>query len=262
MQIQTQTDRAINELEKIVKLFSSHELAGTCAKAFIQSLDKPCAHWSLGNQFLMLISGTDDARGFNQWKSVNRYVKQGTRAIYILAPLIIKKKEVKDGIEEERTILIGFKTIPVFRYEDTAGQPLPEYKPKEIPPLTQVAEKWQVKIKYAVEAGAYGSFDPKGNTITLGVEDFSVFFHELAHKAHSMIEELKTEQNPEQETIAQLTACTLARLYGKNADTDSYQYIAHYAQDHTPKAVGMMCMRVLNKVQKILTLILENDKNE
>ena len=118
-----------------------------------------------------------------------------------------------------------------------------------------------MKVKYAIQAGAYGSFTLSKNTITLGVEDWDVFFHELTHKAHSKIETLKTEQDPEQEAIAQLSAATLSRLYGKNADNESWNYIAHYADNKKPEDVGRLCLKVLNKTQKVLELILSESES-
>lgn len=250
---------ALAELTKIVELFSSKELPDICARSLIDSPMKPSSKWSLGNILLMFLAGTTDARGFRQWQEVNRHVKKGVHAFYILAPMI-KKKTVKDeetGEEKEEEFLVGFKGVPVFRIEDTEGEPLPEYKPRDIPPLTDVAERWGVQLKYDRQPRAAGSFRPDTNTITLGSEDWDVFFHELAHKAHSTIEKLKPQQDPEQETVAQLTAATLCRLYGRNADNISWNYIAQYAGKKSPEAVGRLCLRVLGKVQKIIQLILE-----
>jgi hypothetical protein len=39
---------------------------------------------------VIFLSGTQDARGFRQWKQVGRYVRKGGKAIYILVPRITK----------------------------------------------------------------------------------------------------------------------------------------------------------------------------
>lgn len=62
-------------------------------------------------------------------------------------------------------------------------------------------------------------------------------------------------QEPEAETIAQLVAATLARLYGSPADNFSWNYIAAYAASNNPRQVGRMCMRVLDRTKKVLDLI-------
>ena len=72
-------------------------------------------------------------------------------------------------------------------------------------------------------------------------------------------QELRAEdghgQEPEAETIAQLVATTLARLYGRPADGFSWSYISMYAQSSSPQMVGRLCMRVLDRTRKVLELI-------
>src|SRR5712664_2435050 len=76
-------ERANSELEKIVELFSSKQLPDLCVKALINAPEKPSSKWSLGNQLLMLVAGTTDARGFRQWNEVGRWVGKGAKAVWI-----------------------------------------------------------------------------------------------------------------------------------------------------------------------------------
>jgi hypothetical protein len=62
-------------------------------------------------------------------------------------------------------------------------------------------------------------------------------------------------QELEAETIAQLVAAALARLYGRPADGFSWTYIASQAQSGSPQKVGRICIRVLKRVKKVLELI-------
>jgi hypothetical protein len=48
---------------------------------------RACDSWSLGNQLLMLLAGTDDARGFRQWEQIGRRVHKGERGLLHLRPL-------------------------------------------------------------------------------------------------------------------------------------------------------------------------------
>ena len=77
---QTWKQRANSELEKIVQLFSSKQLPDLCAKALINAPEKPSSKWSFGNQLLMLLAGTADARGFRQWNEAGRWVSKGAKA--------------------------------------------------------------------------------------------------------------------------------------------------------------------------------------
>ena len=111
---------------------------------------KPSDKWSLGNQILQMIQHTDDARGFKQWQEVGRNVIKGRKAIHILAPLThkVKKLNPDTGLEEERIVIVGFRPIPVFRYEDTEGKELdyiPDFIPPTPPPFWNVAEKLGIK---------------------------------------------------------------------------------------------------------------------
>ena len=136
-------------LEGILARFESGEIPEAIAYSIFPGADIPSAKWSLMNRILMYASGTRDARGFRQWNKVGRHVKKGAKAFHILAPRIVKKKSganrgrasstEDDGIEEftssemsektpsrnrEEKIIVGFLTVPVFRVEDTEGQPL------------------------------------------------------------------------------------------------------------------------------------------
>ncbi len=123
-------ERANAELAKIVALFSSKELPDLCVKAMISAPEKPSSNWSLGNQLLMLMAGTSDARGYRQWTEVNRWVARDKKAIWILGP--VRKKVRQESSEDEKEargedakeILVGFKAIPVFRYEDARHESL------------------------------------------------------------------------------------------------------------------------------------------
>jgi len=255
-------ERANSELEKIVQLFSTKQLPDLCAKALISSAAKPSSNWTLGNQLLMLLAGTADARGFRQWQEVGRSVSKGAKATYILAPVRkrVKRKASRDLGEPEEEfadVLVGFMPVPVFRFEDTQGQPLPIYQPRDPPPLVEVAERFGMKVQYeSLAPGVYGATDHVSKTILLATEDHDVFFHELAHAIHRSFEPKTGHgQEPEAETIAQLVAATLARLYGRPADNFSWNYIAAYAASNSPQQVGRMCMRVLDRTKKVLDLI-------
>jgi hypothetical protein len=255
-------ERANSELQKIVQLFSSKQLPDLCAKALISSPGKPSSKWSFGNQLLMLVAGTNDARGFRQWIEVERSVSRGSKAVYILGPVrkrVRRKASDEDeGKDEEfADILVGFMPVPVFRYEDTAGKDLPVYEPKNPPPLVEVAERFGMRVQYErLAPGVYGATDHTNKTIVLATEDWDVFFHELGHAIHRTFQpKIGHGQEPEAETIAQLVAATLARLYGSPADSFSWTYIASYAHSNKPQNVGRLCVHVLDRTKKVLDLI-------
>jgi hypothetical protein len=252
-------ERATAELDKIVALFSTTQLPDLCAKALINALEKPSSKWSFGNQLLMLLAGTQDARGYRQWGDAGRYVRKGSKAFYILGPVFVKKRlDSSDPSEDEEVdVLVGFRAIPVFRLEDTEGAELPTYTPRNPPPLLDVAEKFGMKVNYLrLSAGVYGLTDYERQIITLATEDWTVFWHELAHAIHRSYEPKTAHgQEPEAEAVAQLVAATLARLYGRPDDSFSWTYVATQARSASPREVGALCMRVLDRAKKVLDLI-------
>ncbi len=115
--------------QKIVRAFADpNSLPKPLAQIFIRRKDSlHCRKWSWGNQLLMLLNRFTDARTFKQWQEVGRSVKKGEKAFYILGP--IPKTVLDKETGEERKIVVGFKGIPVFGLEQTAGEPLPTSDP-------------------------------------------------------------------------------------------------------------------------------------
>jgi len=113
--------RVKGAIDTLLKMFEEENL-DKVTRAVFKGNDIPADNWSFLNRLIMYINGTDDARGFRQWQQVNRYVKKGSAAFYILAPMIVKFKDKETG--EEQKIIQGFKAVPVFRIEDTDGEPV------------------------------------------------------------------------------------------------------------------------------------------
>jgi len=218
----------------------------------------PSSEWSLLNRLLMYIAGTSDARGIRQWNRVGRKVMKGSRAFYILVPRMVKKED--DG-GEERDVLIGFLSRPVFRVEDTEGDPL-DYEPPEFPsnmPLIEKAEEWGISLDAIPgNRGYYGFYQPGSRRIAVATPEETVFFHELAHAAHDrVLGGIKLGQDWKQEIVAELSAAVLCSLVGKTSKTlgNSHRYIEGYAKTAGVSAV-QGCLRVLGDVEKVLKLIL------
>src|SRR5512143_684089 len=107
---------------RILDTFKSGQLPAAIAPIFIRRADNvPCRAWSWSNQLITALSGTSDARGFRQWLDVGRAVRKGAHAFHILGPISVKREErdADTGETRERFAVVGFKSIPVFRVEDT-----------------------------------------------------------------------------------------------------------------------------------------------
>jgi len=247
-------------LQRIVDLFKAGSIPKALAVATIPpQSDIPSAKWSISNRVLQFLADTSDARGFRQWQKAGRKVKKGSKAFCILGPKARTIKEAdENGQEVEKNIIIGFFAIPVFRAEDTDGEPLP-YEPAKPPPLVDVAEQFGLSVSYQTFASRYyGYYQGGAKRIVLASHESKVFFHELAHAAHERIEgDLKGGQVPSQEIIAELTAATLAQMYCPESNLGfSYDYIKSYAEK-SKKSIDRACLAVINTVGKVLDEILK-----
>ena len=244
----------------IIASFERGDIPEAIAYSMFPIADIPSAKWSLLNRSLMFLAGTQDARGFRQWKMADRYVKKGTRSFRILVPCFVKTENEENG--EVESFLRGFTCQPVFRVEDTDGEAL-EYEKLKLPdfPLIERAEEWGISVK-AIPGNYrfYGYYMPGRNEIALATPEESVFFHELAHAAHEKVNGiLKAGQDSLQEIVAELSAQALCRMVGKQSrDTtgNSYRYIECYAEKMklSPQAA---CLKVMSETEKVLNLILK-----
>ncbi len=245
-------------LQHLVTLLARDDLPDAVARTIIPpyTADIPSAQWSLGNRLLMLTHGTEDARGYRQWATVDRHPRRGARAFAIWAPRFGPPNP--EDPEAPRP-LIGFMAVPVFRFEDTDGAPLHDldYAPTTVPPLYDVAEALGVNVQYAPFRGrAYGWFHPEARTITLTSPDAAVFFHELAHAVHHEIAPLAPGQVPTQEIVAELSAAVLASLYGYPTHLGTQlRYIRAYADEAAPQDALRVILGTLAQVDAVIRRI-------
>ena len=251
-------DKVKSVLNSIVEQFNSGSIPVSVAfSQYPAPKNIPLHAWSFINRTICFLSGTMDARGFRQWQKANRKVKKGSKAIYILAPMFFKKEQ--EG--EESMVLGGFKPIPVFRSEDTDGEPL-EYEVVELPdlPLLELAEEWGISVRNIPgNFQCYGFYSDMRKEIGLASKDECIFFHELSHAAHYKVKDLKPGHSPIKEIVADLAAQALCNLVGKTGNKylgNTYWYIEEYAKKLKMTPITA-CMQVLDETEQVLNLILK-----
>jgi hypothetical protein len=262
--------KAEETMNALVQAFESGKVAPAIARTVLTEDDnkggkgRPMDNWSWNNRFFArLLLGTDDARGYKQWKQAGRQVRKGEKAGHILIPLMGKRK---DEEENERTFLYGFKTCPVFSIEQT--DPIegfkgdvtitpPDYSPPEPPPLWEVAEAWNIRVTYAPFNGRqYGFCTVDGSSIGLNTHDMETWLHELGHAAESRTRVLKGGQHWDQEIVAELTSAVISEMLGCPNPGRSFSYIRAYA-DAKGYKVAQACLKVLSRVKDAVNLILD-----
>src|SRR5450631_2314849 len=77
--------------------------------------------YSFGNVLLIAAQCHEATQvaGFRAWQRMNRFVRKGEKAIWILAPMVYKNAEPEGDNDR---VIRGFKYVPVFDISQTAGE--------------------------------------------------------------------------------------------------------------------------------------------
>jgi len=197
----------------------------------------------------MFLNNTEDARGFNQWKQAGRYIKKGSKAFYILAPMF--KKVIDEN--EEKQILAGFRAVPVFRFEDTEGSPLIKENFKVNIPFefNNIIKELGLKVDAVRFNGAvYGSYSPSRKEIKLASPEIDVFLHELSHAVDDRLNGLKAGQHKDQEVTAEFSGAVIGYLMGYKVPMGNIKsYIEHYSFKEL--------LSSLSRIEKVVTYVIE-----
>ncbi len=251
-------EKVRNALGTILSMFEEENLPIVARAVFKAKNGKPSDRWSFSNRFIMLVMGTNDARTFNQWKEVNRFVLRGSSAFYILAPMIrkIPAEVIENDVRVTRMVdkIKGFKALPVFRFEDTDGEPVIEDKfqfdiPCQFEPLITELD---LKIyTTAFKGDGYGSFCPSHNMIMLATPEIKTFLHEISHAVDNFFEPLKGGQHSHQEIIAEMSACILGYLMGYMIPMGNSK---HYIEGYGSYKDLLKC---LTRIEKVVNFVIE-----
>jgi antirestriction protein ArdC len=261
------TDNAKKILDNLVEEITADKVVKFVrGRLFGDGINLPCKKWSFLNQFITFLHGTGDARGFNQWKDVGRSVKKGSKAIYILVPMIYKtKKEKEKEYSELEEKIAGFKAMPVFRVEDTEGNPLDyeirlkEFDPNSLP-LIDVAASLGIKVEAGLTGDAGGWYIPGIDSITLGSNDPGVFLHELSHAIDQRLPG-KSNDYAYNEVVAELSSVFLASLYGSKVELENTTaYIQGWAGC---RHIAFVVTKAMERVEQIYLYInaVKNQEN-
>jgi antirestriction protein ArdC len=262
------TAKAQEVAAQILDAFKSGAVPKALALTFLaRHHDSPCHRWSWRNRLIVALRGHADARGFRQWQDVGRHVRAGEHALLILGPCHVKSN--RRSTEQDETSgepgmkLVGFRCIPVFGYDQTEGEPLPELEKAsaflETLPLLEVAHHWGLLVKAIVPGGRLGYYR-SGVEIGLAVENFATWAHELCHSSDDRLGTLDKAggQKLANEVVAELGGAILLECLGYAADSDrggAYEYIDHYCKEHKRDLLAV-CSELLDRTCAAVELIL------
>ena len=268
VQITQKRDRSMTEkakamLDGLVEKISEERVATFIrGRLFSDGVELPCMKWSLLNQFAVFMAGAGDARGYRQWQEAGRNVKKGAKALYILVPMIIGKKngneeaiKSMDSGESEAESKLWFKLMPVFRAEDTEGEPLDyeirlkEFDPESLP-LIEVARQIGIDVQPALTGNAGGWYGD--GKIAMGSNSHRTFLHELSHAVDGILPG-KSSDRDLNEVIAELSSIFLGSMYGAQIEMENtIAYIQSWAgRGH----VAFQLMKAVGRVEEIYRYI-------
>lgn len=229
--------------------------------------------------------------GYKAWKTLhNRFVKKGSRAIRIIAPLKVKvnKSDVGDNQDEKEEYILRYKSVPVFDVSQTEGEPLPSI----VSEIQGYSENGQVLLDSFLEltkeqdidvgfvnskedcvlySGAKGYADPKNNKIVIK-KDMSVnhqlktMIHEYAHIVlHKESDSSKKQKEIEAESVA----FVVCHAFGLDTSEYSFGYITTWSTNISNEELKNVLKNIQSKAEEIIDSIkpiyykkMEEKKNE
>ena len=181
--------------------------------------------------------------GFGTWKELGRFVKRGEKGIQILAPVVGFRRQ-KDETEQEtdakpQRVLIGFRAVYVWDYEQTDGADLPEMnhtisgdvggnhdRLMGFLAAQNIALEFNERIAPALGV-SYG-----GKIALLPgqskAEEFTTLVHETAHELLHKAERRTFTTGTVRETEAEAVAFIVGQAVGLEMGTASSDYIQLY----------------------------------
>ncbi|MFZ0059366.1 MAG: ArdC-like ssDNA-binding domain-containing protein [Acidimicrobiales bacterium] len=200
--------------------------------------------------------------GFKSWRKLNRFVRTGEKAIWILAPMVYRRDGGADG-EAEREIR-GFKFVPVFDVSQTEGQELPSVCSRLVgdDPAGHFARLATVaqSLGFVVEDhGFHGTLNgdcshaERRIRIEIGnspVQRVKTLAHELAH---ALLHE-DCDNRALAELEAESTAYVVCRALGIDSGVYSFGYVATWAGggEEAVAAVRASCGHIQRAAAAIL----------
>lgn len=192
------------------------------------------------------MQGASYVASFKKWKSLNRHVRKGQKAIRILAPRFVNEEDKKTGEEESK--LVGFIGVPVFDVTQTDGDPLPiddvkltlEGQSDEAVRIFQwtriLAEEDDCKVRIGFANGANGYYAHASHEIVI---DSRLSINHLAKTAvhelvHSRVHRYSANEttSKERECVAEGVAFIICSYFNLDTSDYSFEYVRGWSGDN------------------------------
>lgn len=231
-------------------------------KAFADRWRGGFRQYSFYNLLLIAVQkdGATLCAGFKQWYKHKRWVNEGEKALWILAPGFVSVKKNKadgDGEDEEKTKKLSyFFSVPVFDISQTSGQELLigniEVQGNGDFSLDDVSAKFDypVQVSNGLEDGSTDGHKIKLSKRSNKAQMIACYFHELAHilldhakdRGKNLSRQLR---ELEAEATSYLVCCCLG-IDNQGAKS----YIGHW--NGSKEKIDKSALKILGTAEKIL----------
>jgi len=226
--------------------------------------------YSFGNQILIWCQSPDATRvaGFHTWKSLKRSVKKGEHGIRILAPIIRKVEQERNGKTEEVIRPVSFRVVAVFDYAQTEGEELTDLEcnateggEELLPLLEKSVSGLNITLTYKPLSGPDGL--SKGGAIE--IEETldtparcGVIAHELAHEL--LLHKARRAETTKQQRELEAESVSYAVLTHFGMKPQSQFYLATY--EVTAEMLTASLQTINATAKQIIGLLSQSDDSE
>jgi len=218
--------------------------------------------YSFGNVLLIAAQCHQATRvaGFNTWRKLNRFVRKGEKAIWVLAPMVYRSAE-DDGNDG---VIRGLKFVPVFDISQTAGAEFPSVcnrleggDPEGLyARLEAIAQSHGFTVEdHEFNGGANGDcchadHRIRVETTNTPAQRVKTLAHELAH---GLLHE-SYDDRALAELEAESTAYVVCHVLGLDSGDYSFGYVATWAGGGNEAISGIRasCERIQKSAAAIL----------
>ena len=203
---------------------------------------------------------------YKKWGDINRNVKYGEKALYILAPIF---KEIRDPETDEIIDKkMYFRKVPVFDLQQTEGEPFEQdYTTNHNCSLSfeEIVSRVNIPVKQSKKQITRGWTDGKIIAVSEKLSDtqkICVLFHELAHYYLHFDKDRNELTSPIKELEAESISFIVASAIGIT-NNESGAYITGWAGNNSHELIKGKGNRLIRTASMIIdNLNLNNEIKE
>lgn len=232
--------------------------------------------YSFNNTLLIMFQCPHASKvaGYKTWQELGRQVKKGSKAIRILAPMIIKKEDEKTG--EERSQIVGFRYVNVFDISQTEGEEVPtlvenvKTESEQAKEALETLKDWtegqadNVRVIFQEDTGSsngYYRYKDK-NDLQIVVNSnlpldhkCKTLIHEVAHYLTIDLDNMQDRSRSQYEVIAESVAYIVSNYLGFDTSEYSFGYVAGWSMDKDLETLKSVAETITKTSQQLIGVL-------